>query len=251
MMLRRILLAALAVVAGTLPARALPPVSATSLGTNIVAAASVTLTTTTNDCPVGSLIVVGAAYSVTGSLTSVTDSAGNTYVSPIDNIAGTGGGIAWSYAINTGVDLPIGGTITANFATATTTRISVICVQGIATSAPLDRSNNTAQGLAATSATTVTTPALRQTHEIVVGGLASGSAVGTNNCGTGYTKQVNGSTGAAVMVVCTIIVSSQSAVSFLPTWTSSVNYVTDVITFSDTPIGVSVSHNLGTLGVGR
>jgi hypothetical protein len=107
-------------------------------GTLATASLTNTFTTTTNACPAGSLIILWANYESTSDApSSVTDSAGNTYQTPIDNIAGSGIGIGIVYAKNTSANLPVGGTITATFAGSVTSRVGASCVTGASQTAPL------------------------------------------------------------------------------------------------------------------
>lgn len=209
------------------------------------------LTTTTNDCPVGSLIVVTAGYvTVADTLSSVIDSAGNTWATPFDNIAGTGIGIGWAYAVNTANDLPIGGTITATFGGSVATQLNAVCISGAATAAPLDVASQSANGASATSATTVNSGTLSQANEILIGGFVSATASNTVTCGGSYTR-INTASGTPSGTMCTQIVSSTSSVSFAPTWVTSANYVTDLVSFKAAPTGGgNVPPALLTVGAG-
>ena len=96
-------------------------ITVATLGTRTQTASTTSvLTTAGNACAAGSTIIVFTSYvTVADTLSSATDSAGNTYKTPIDNIAGTSVGIGWVYAVNTGTNLPIGGTITLTYSGST------------------------------------------------------------------------------------------------------------------------------------
>lgn len=225
---------------------------ATLLGAGHSQAANATNTGTTsaNNCAAGStIILVATGNSNTNVLASVADSASNIWQTPIDVTTNTGTHLGVAYAINTANALNIGGTITASFGSSTTTFIAAECVQGLSATAPLDKHNNTATGTG-TSSTGVTTGTLNDTNEIVYGIFGAGSAIGTSACGSGFTSfAVNN--GVPSMRACWQIVSSSASVSFVPTWTNSVDWVMDVVTF-DTNGGVVVTNHFQSLmGVGQ
>lgn len=209
--------------------------------------------TTTVDCAVGSTVVL-LATDTTQALVSVTDNAtggANTWSAPLDNLTGTGINLGWSYAVNTAHDLPIGSSITATFGGASANSLTASCIQGIVTSSPVDVSGQTAQGLAATSATTVNSGTLSQASEIVLGGLAGALAVGTVTCGTGWTSQSGGVSNIPSARICYQIVSSTTSVAFSPTWGGSSNYITDVISLKGSGGAAAAPFaSLTTMGVG-
>lgn len=213
-------------------------------------AATNVLTTVTNDCPIHSTIILLAANATAAdTLTGVTDSAGNTWQSPVDATAGTGVGLATAYAINTTVDLPVGGTITASF-TSNTTFINAICVQNLANTTPLDTHNPPpSTGSAATSATSVATGTLRSSAELIVGSLGGNVAMGTFTCPAGFTKPSINNSGGPSLLMCYEVVASSSSVGFAPTWTNSANYVNNVVSFSDTNSGAVATPKGTLLGV--
>src|SRR5437868_5179741 len=94
-----------ALIAGFLVALLGCPATAAITITQIAGGAngsSTTLTTpnTTVDCPIGSTIIMLTSATTT-TLSSASDSAGNTYSAPLDAIAGTGVNFSWVYAVNT------------------------------------------------------------------------------------------------------------------------------------------------------
>lgn len=221
----------------------------TSLGSQKVAASTTNVLTTGADCPVGSLIVlIGSYTTIADTLSSVADSAGNTWQTPFDNIVGTGIGIGFAYAKNTTIDLPNAGTITATFAGSTVNAVAVVCVSNADPVAPLDTSNHSATGLAASAATTVNTGTLANATEIVIGGFTTATAMGASNlCNGSFSKTVSLSGTSPALDLCTLVVSSTGSVAFSPTWTTANNYASDVVSFQ----GVSVkSPSFGLTGVG-
>jgi hypothetical protein len=219
-------------------------ISIVKLGKTITTAATTgVITTITNDCPVGSTIVLFANHlTVADTLSSVADSGPNTWQAPVDETAGTGTAIAFAYAKNTTVDIPIGGTITATFAGATNSGVVAACISGASTTSPLDVHNNTATGLAATSATTVNTGTLSQATEVVIGFTGfSGNPSSTNACNGSYTRLDFNASATGGFIECSLVVASTASVAYSPTWTNSVNYVTNVISFQ-APIAVTNSN---------
>lgn len=224
--------------------------AAVTLGNHNQAAATTNvLTTVTNDCPVGSLIFILTAYTtVADTLVSVTDSAGNTWQTPIDNVTGTGIGIGVGYAKNSTVDLPIGGTITATFGGSVTTSVVGVCISGAATTTPLDIHNINTTGLAATSATTLNSGTLNNSVELVIGvfGTASTASSPTCNGSFGGGFQLNGIPSAKI---CALAVASTASVAFTPSWTNVNNYASDMLSFSASDIGGLSNQPLPLLGV--
>lgn len=215
--------------------------------------------TTVADCPVGSLIVLfdGGATAVANNLSSIADSASNSYAAPFDGHvnAAAFANLIWANAINTAHDLPLGGTITSTYANNSTNHsFLAICITGAATASPLDISAKTANGagVAATSATTVNSGTLGQANEVVLAGEAFGGNSGTVTCGGAYTKyetQVSGSTGIATL--CGQVVASTASVAFSPTWGTSQTWITDLISFKGVAVGAGNTSALTTVGVSQ
>lgn len=192
------------------------------------AATTATLTTATNAAPVGSLIVVFARYTtVADTLSSVADSAGNSYTL-LENITGTGIGIGIAYCAGSTVNLPVGGTITGTFAGATNSTITSGVVSNAA-SVPVDAHNKTSQGLAATTTGAIATGVLTQADEVIF------SFTGTVSTGTPWTDDAAFTvlTGAisASHRVSYKVVSSTASVSATTTWSGANNYVCDLVSF--------------------
>lgn len=228
--MKRLFIALFTLLAFAAPADA--AITLANLGQHSVASSATNqLTTAVNACAAGSTIVVQVSQS-TGTLSSVADSAGNTYQTPLDNIAGTTINIAFAYAINTNSNLAAGGTITLTMSASSANAMQAVCLQGLSTTAPLDTSNHTAQGAATTSASSVATGALADTNEIILATLGNPTAPGSVTCGGSYTKIAFN--GTPSINLCYQIVASSSSVAFAPTWVNSVTYVTDVISMKTT-----------------
>lgn len=203
------------------------------------------ITTATNDCPVGSLIVLAASYTtIANPLSSVADSGGNSWSTPQDTITVTGVGIAFAYATNTAFDLPTGGTITATFGGSTTSATAAACIPRAAKNNALDARNNSASGTSGTSSITVTSPTLASADENVLCLLANSVALGSNSA-TGYSALVSSGSTTPNILIYRMTVTANAAVSCAPTWTNSGSYVTDLISFAGLWGG-----NLSTLGAG-
>lgn len=223
--------------------------AAVSLGSHAVGSSTANpITTAGNACPVGSTIVLMADHNVVAStLASVADSAGNTWQTPLDEVSTTSQAIAFAYAKGTTVNLPIGGTITATFSGATPSGVAAICISGASGSSPLDTHAHTQVGLAATSATSVSTGVLAQATELVVGLVGQNAASGVVTCGGSFTQTVTNSAANGSTTICTQAVAATTSVAFAPTWVNSAAYGSDVISFQ-APFG---GHSLTTMGVGN
>lgn len=247
----RSLIAAILLVFLLSPAEAAMTVK--SLGTtNTSASATGVITTATNDCPIGSLIVVFAGYvTFADEIASVSDSAGNLYRAPIDQLGGTAVNIGWVYAVNTTVDLPVGGTITVTFEGAVNNAVAAVCISGAATTNPLDLSNISVEGIAQTTATTTNTGTLNHANEVILAGAAFSANPGTKNCNGTWVKTINGASLTPTIIICTLVVTTTATQAFTPSWTLPVNYITDILSFSDTATSGAVINRLGLLGVGN
>lgn len=197
---------------------------------NSAAATTNALTTATNDCPVGSLIVVFAAYStVADTVSGVTDSAGNTYV-VLDNFVGTGIGVAICYCVNSAFDLPVGGTITVTFGGATASSISAVTVPNAATASPVDKHAITDSGLAATTTNAMSTGVLAQADSIIFNLVGTAAGPGVTTASAGFTK-IAGLSGTPTVFPEYKIVASTVSTSCTPTWGTANNYAADMVVF--------------------
>lgn len=213
------------------------------------------LTTVTTSCPTGSLIVVLAGFTtIADSISSVSDGTTNTYTS-VDDLNGTGISLEWAYSFNTANAVNTGSTITVTFNGTLTSEIGAVCIQGAATTAPLDVSNQSAQGTLSTAATAVNSGTLAQASEILLGGVAWPTTPGTRSCqgsGSGtWNSTTAGPTSTPTISICSQIVSSTSSVSFAPSWGTTNSYITDLVSFkAPGGGGASSAPLLTTLGGG-
>lgn len=187
------------------------------------------MTVAVNSAPVGSLIVVFCKYiTIADTLSGVVDSAGNTYIL-LENFTGTGIGLGIAYCEGSTVNLPIGGTITATFAGATNNAISAAVVSGIALSGSIDKHNNTAQGVAATTTGAVTTGTLAQSDEVAFMYVPTTAGAGGFTPAAGFTALAGAS--AVAFSVSYDVVAVNTSISNTTTWVNSVGFVADLITF--------------------
>jgi hypothetical protein len=230
------------------PARA--AITAVSLGTHFQSTSGTNvLTTAGNACPTGSTIILfWSSVTTSSTLSSVADSAGNTWQTPIDNNTGNTVHLAFAYAVNTGSSLAIGGTITATNSLSAGTNVGAICGGGLATSSPLDKSGLFQTGASATSATTNSTGTLTLANELIVGGLAINNNSGTITCGGSFAKTVTSTTGPS-FAICTLIVSSTASVGWNPSWVNANSYNDDLVTF-EKPGAPTVSTRRALTGAG-
>lgn len=215
-------------------------------GKSQAASATNVLTTNGNTCAVGSTLIVGTAYgTVASTLSSVADSRGNTYSAAFDKLTTTGVGIGFAYTRVT-TATGNGDTITATFAGATDSVITTVCLTNLAPSG-LDKSNNSVTGTA-TSATTSNTGTLSAPYEAIVGFVSGAANPGTYTCGSGYTARGTLTGGALGSTFCVQVVNSNGSVAFAPSWTNSVTYITNLMTFRSVsgPQG-----NMALMGVGQ
>lgn len=202
---------------------------------NQVASATNITTNGAVACQVGQTITLFAAYTtITSTLQSVVDSAGNTYSAPVDNVTNTGVGMGFAVAVNIATILPsTTGTITATFSGLTTSEIYARCDGGVAKNNSLDSHNNTSTGLAATSASSVATGALSSADELVFGFTVAPTSFGTVTPTAGFVLPGSSpTTTTPAIAVGTQAVSAASSVAWAPTWTNAVNYVTNVVSLA-------------------
>lgn len=137
----------------------------TAIATNNVGSSSTTLAlTTTVDVAAGSLIVVVAGNSSSNNISSVTDSAGNTYAVDVSATGTIRGGIA---SAPNCVALSSGSTITITFAAASSNRVGLAAgITGVATSAIDKTASATGTSTTPSSGSTATTT---KADEIAIG----------------------------------------------------------------------------------
>jgi hypothetical protein len=179
-------------------------------GTSIASGSSFS---TIANCPAGNLILVPVWIRSAIAVSSVTDSAGNSYSLAIRNLNGTVAAELW-YAANC-INLPSAGTITVN---GPTYDAAAIGVSGIATASPLDATNS----FSGASSTTfsLATGALAQANEIAVGAFAL--AAGANSGfveAAGFTSVTIPSSNISKSAYQ--IVSSAGSVTYAPSWSAA------------------------------
>lgn len=245
------LLLALAVLVAGLPAFAGIGTPA-QLGQSGIAAgtAAFTITTSTNDCPVGATAVVTYSSSLAGvGLSSVSDNAAvpNTWT-VLDAGGASIGQAAVAYAPITS-DLAIGKIITVTGSSTTAIKAgNAFCVSGL-TSTPADTHNHTSTG-SALSATTVSTGTLAQATELIVAVLGTGGGATSAYTPGGSFASVGGGCQTSVCIWQSWqIVSSTASVSATPSWTFSTSYTSNIVSFLGVaPVGGA---SAGMLGVGQ
>lgn len=209
---------------------------------------------TSSDGPIGSLIVVCISAKSSGTISTLTDSGGNSYSLAVA-VSATGGGttdIELWYSLNTTHDLPSGGTFTA-----TTSGGGQYFVNGAASisgcNGGLDNTNTAKPGAVSSFSLTVpSSGSLSVPNEIVmVCFIPSGSAIaGTYTEGAGFTEltgsPVSNNSGCDFAYN---IVSSIAAVTWSPSWTvNSPNISAAVATFEITSVPPSPPA-IGVLGL--
>ena len=162
-------------------------------GSSKSSATSIAMTTGAT-VPVGDVILVGYCGSTSASaVSSITDSAGNTY-SVLKEVSGTTSHIAlWGSVL--GTQLASGSTITVNLAAASGIR-DVVAVDFTSLTLTQDVTAVSAAGTSSTPSTGAT--AATTTADTLTVGLfavSNGTASGTFTQGTGYTKDQEVSTG--------------------------------------------------------
>jgi hypothetical protein len=192
--------------------------------------------TTTADAPIGSLIVVliAAWNSSNGTVSSVTDSAGNTYTLAAQGAATVG--IPYPSAIyfssNTPNDLPNGGTITVTNSGAVNQSYGAWSVSGC--NGGLD--THTTGNASGVTSSSLSTGALAQANEIVFGTTSTaGSLSGLANS-AGFTEIAFAPSGNA-MAGAYDVVSSTSSVTYNPSWSGSITVAQVLASFKATAAG--------------
>jgi hypothetical protein len=170
----------------------------------------------------GDLIVVVLKVANSATITTASDTAGDTF-SIGDNTAAVRS--KYVYVANA-AGMAAGSNITVNFSASASASAVAFAVSGIANASPVDKTNNIATGTG-TSATSVSTGTLAQADELVIGILANSTNITAFVPGGSFTT-ISTST---VLSTAYQIVASTAAVSWAPSWTSSTTYDSDVISF--------------------
>lgn len=187
----------------------------------------------------GNLIVlaIGNDSALTGQITSITDTGGNTYTGPVFDTVNTAT-LAMYYAQNV-----TGGSsfqVTVNWNEAATGLVVVVAQEfsGVATSSSKDvHSSATGASTTPDSGTTGTTA---QANELVVGAVCYGGLITTTSLGSGYTNLgkidiANAGTGQESKVVSSV--GTQSATFGLA---ASRSWIAGVVTFKEASGGTTL-----------
>jgi len=212
-----------------------------SLGATSAAAGSATLVlTTTADAPVGTLIVVAVGYKNNGAISSVSDSAGNTYTGNTQTSSSNGSiRLFWTIVAT---DLPQGGTITATYsATANNKLLIAANVSGIAAS-PADATVGATGTGTAPSVTSGTLNAAAATAGEIVFGVGEAAASETWSAEGGFTAlaTVNQSTTSSLHLAYQTV-NATTALTYAPTINTSAIWVAQIQGF----IGAAASTGRG------
>lgn len=173
-------------------------------------------TGTSVDAPAGSLIVVALLNQVQNQgVSSLVDSAGNTYTQAESSALSLSyySTSIW-YCSNTLNDLPSGGTFTP-----TTTGGATVFIQAVAVSGANGGLDQTATENVTGTGFSLSTGALASASEIAFGAWNPSNLFGTYTEGAGFTTIIadNG-----FIVFSYDIVSTNTAITWAPSWTSSV-----------------------------
>ena len=200
-----------------------------------------TSASTSNATPGGSgvgFIVAGIIYNG-GTLTSVTDTYGNTYSTvALGSVDGAGlDNLVIAYAQASGS--AGSGHVTVNISAGTCV-IGAGFFTGLATSSPLDRTQNANSGGAnGTALDSGAAPTTQFANELLIGlgTQATGATVGWT-AGAGYTTITSEGAGASgrVMILEYRIVSAAAAYNATATSNVSAKWGMGIATFSDTPV---------------
>lgn len=184
-----------------------------------------------NACPASGLMVVWVRHSAAAvSVTSVTDSQGNTYALVDQQTTAPGTVFAYAKGIT---GLTGGNSVTVNTgATSGTEDVALACVTGAQTGSPLDASGNNVTGTGNTLSTA--SGALAQANEAVFGGVAFATSATTGtSCNGSFSRLTNG--GSTGVMLCSQIVAATTSVSFAPSWAAGTSYSGDVVSFKGWP----------------
>jgi hypothetical protein len=211
--------------------------------------------TTGNSVSAGDLIiVVHYANSIpSGYLTSITDSAGNTYTQNVGQHAALSTGVEIWSCVNA-LSMASSSTITTNMNSGSRHGVTAFAVSGMVTSGgpgviDVNATTATTTGTS-TSATTQNIAPTAATTSLILGVLSAGATITSPVPGGSWT-QVGGTITTATVVPCYQIVSALTPVAFAPSWTNSVLYRSSGFSFIGIPANsINRQSNLGLCGVG-
>jgi hypothetical protein len=241
---KALILAAAALLAAW-PSRA---ITVTGLGNLPVTSAvtSVSLTTVA-DAPVGSLIIVGLAWSGATTMHGCSDTAGNTYALAGGSFTSMAYFPYVCYAVVT-TDLPTSSVITASWTTAKAVTIVAAVATGMATSTPYDVQGTAVSGTG--TSLSVTSPPLNAANELALGLVAASATIGSHTPGTGFTNVEDPSNVVSLAMDYKPILGATpgtTTVTYSPSWTTSRYYGGNIFTFKAMSGAI---RTLQTLGVG-
>ena len=202
-----------------------------SLGTNSGAGTGTTIALTASAAiQSGDLVLVYVVREGTATVTGVTDGT-NTYSQVgTAGIASSGTTVdLWAKANASAVASP---TITATITPTEFDRgIAAIRCPGISVNSPLDK--NTGQANQSGASASVSTGTLSYTTELVVGAVVAGSGLSSFTESANFTSVISQTPWGAswYLDIAYDIVSSASSVSYAPSWTSSVNFATFLVSY--------------------
>lgn len=199
---------------------------------NTATGTSVALTTTGSSPAGASILCAVTVNNGAAVLSSVTDSAGNTYAVDITRNRGGSSPYVAIASCHNAAALAAGGTITATFTASLTQAKTVVAqsVTGLATSGTLDRTGSNS-GTAANTWTSGTTGTLAQADEILLS-VAMNSGGRTNTPATNWTELADALDADSVAYVVQYrIVSATTALDEGGTLSGSANYSAAVATY--------------------
>lgn len=184
--------------------------------------------TTLHDAPPGSLALIAVTYNATISGDTVTDTAGNTWVSA--------GSCTWNtteihklyYSVIT-TDLPTSSTVTLSWTSSARVAMAGTFYSGAAASSPLDVAGACTSGTG--TAPSITTAAAVPTGELVVGTTGYSTSAGAQAYNTPLTARVISAATTISAGIGDYTAPSTASVTFSATNANSVNYVANVWTF--------------------
>lgn len=194
---------------------------------------------TTANSPAGNLIVVYCgSQTLNSQISSVTDSAGNTYSQAVQSAAGASVPCAAIFYSPGAKNLPNGGTITVNGATY---RAVAISIPMSPQAAPVDKTGSlTNVGTNAPAA--IPTGTLTQAAEIVLAMTQTVGSFVTFNGSAGFTENTDPAVTSGIGTEYQIV-NATNSISYQPTWTTSLATAEAVASFMDAPIwGWEVPH---------
>ncbi len=225
-----------------------------NIGSNTNNTTSPIVITTNVSVPAGSLIVVGLGLRANNSFSSCSDSAGNTYSTPVMKQASQTTAYCYSYTTNT---LSSGGTISAA-SSVTNSRGAIALAFSGSDPTPLDAASatpttatSTAVSVGPTGTLACPSPSGGGNCEVLVG-IFSDSNIGTVTEDAAFTNAGTVTTSSANTHMAFRLVTTNSAVTYAPTASGGGTYAAMLQAFkSATGGGGATVQNRSLLGVGN